>query len=304
MGIKANGKVVPRRSCRPLRVDEIHSTVEKKKREVCDALIERRWGTAINPPKDSSSFEDSKWEEYEDSDESPRQIPDVEDTVDANVRLMCQQPAYDRIINAEVLLQHGEKVQTGRAIQRSIGAEGTVLGSYDDNPLLNSIIYDVEFDDGTIKEYSANVIAENMLSQVDSEGFSTTIMGAIIDHKKDESTAISKEDMYVVTRRGQRKLRKTTCGWKLLIKWKDETESWVPLKDLKESHPVEVAEYAKARGISDEPAFAWWVPYTLRKRDIILSAVKSRIRKTTHKYGIEIPTSVEHAYQIDQKNGN
>ena len=53
---------------------------------------------------------------------------------------MCQQPAYDRIINAEVLLQHGEKVQTGRVIQRSIGAEGTVLGSYDDNPLLNSII--------------------------------------------------------------------------------------------------------------------------------------------------------------------
>ena len=302
--LKANGKVVPRRSCRPLRVDEIHSTVEKKKREVFDALIERRWGTAIKPPKDSSSFEDSKWEEYEDSDKSPRQIPDVEDTVDANGRLMCQQPAYDRIINAEVLLQHGEKVQTGRVIQRSIGAEGTVLGSYDDNPLLNSIIYDVEFDDGTIKEYSANVIAENMLSQVDSEGFSTTIMEAIIDHKKDESTAISKEDMYVVTRRGQRKLRKTTCGWKLLIKWKDETESWVPLKDLKESHPVEVAEYAKARGISDEPAFAWWVPYTLRKRDIILSAVKSRIRKTTHKYGIEIPTSVEHAYQIDQKNGN
>ena len=33
-------------------------------------------------------------------------------------------------------------------------------------------------------------------------------------------------------------------------------------------------------------AFIWWVPYTLRKRDIILSAVNKRIRKTTHKYGI------------------
>jgi hypothetical protein len=32
--------------------------------------------------------------------------------------------------------------------------------------------------------------------------------------------------------------------------------------------------------------------------------VKHRIRKTTHKYGIEIPTSVEHAYRIDTKNGN
>lgn len=125
-----------------------------------------------------------------------------------------------------------------------------------------------------------------------------------VDYKKDEATAVAKADMYVVTRRGGKRLRKTTCGWKLLIKWKDDTESWIPLKDLKESHPVEVAEFAKARGIADEPAFMWWVPYTLRKRDIILSAVKSRIRKTTHKYGIEIPTSIEHAYKIDERNQN
>jgi hypothetical protein len=38
--------------------------------------------------------------------------------------------------------------------------------------------------------------------------------------------------------------------------------------------------------LDDEPAFAWWVPYTLRRRDIILSKVKARVRKTTHEYGI------------------
>ena len=70
-------------------------------------------------------------------------------------------------------------------------------------------------------------------------------------------------------------MRQTTCGWSLLIKWKDETASWVPLKDLKESQPVEAAEYEKSIGIADEPDFAWWVPYTLKKRDVILSAVKS-----------------------------
>ena len=107
-----------------------------------------------------------------------------------------------------------------------------------------------------------------------------------------------------MTRRGHKRLRKSTVGWKLLVKWKDETESWVHLKDMKESHPVEVAEFARARGIADEPAFCWWVPYTLRKRDVILSAVKSRIRKTTHKYGIEMPISIEHAHRIDEANGN
>ena len=39
------------------------------------------------------------------------------------------------------------------------------------------------------------------------------------------------------------------------------------------------------------------------KRGIIISVVKSHIRKITNKYGIEIPTSAEHAHKIDQKNG-
>jgi hypothetical protein len=76
------------------------------------------------------------------------------------------------------------------------------------------------------------------------------------------------------------------------------------LKDLKESHPVETAEYAKARGLEKEPAFAWWVPYTLRKRDRIISAVRARTRRVTHKYGVEMPTSVQHAYELDRRNGN
>ena len=72
---------------------------------------------------------------------------------------------------------------------------------------------------------------------------------------------------------------------------------------MKESHPVEVAEYARARGIDKEPAFEWWAPHTLKKRQVILAALKKRIRKTTHKYGIKIPTSVEHAFELDRKNG-
>ena len=84
----------------------------------------------------------------------------------------------------------------------------------------------------------------------------------------------------------------------------DGSESWIHLKDMKESHPVEVAEFARARGITDELAFEWWVTYTLLKIDVILASVKSRIRKTTHKYGIELPTSQTHAYKIDRKNKN
>ena len=60
----------------------------------------------------------------------------------------------------------------------------------------------------------------------------------------------------------------------------------------------------KARGISTEPVLIWWVRHTLRKRDVIISSVKSRIFRTTHKYGTEIPTSIEHARKLDEANGN
>ena len=73
---------------------------------------------------------------------------------------------------------------------------------------------------------------------------------------------------------------------------------------MKESHPVETAKFAKARGVNDEAAFAYWVPHTLRKRNVIVSIVKSRARKTSHKHGIELPTSVENAHELDKKNGN
>ena len=73
---------------------------------------------------------------------------------------------------------------------------------------------------------------------------------------------------------------------------------------MKQSNPVEVAEYAAARKIEREPAFAWWVPYTLRRRDRIIAGVNARVRSTTHKYGVELPRTVEEALKLDKLNGN
>ena len=111
-------------------------------------------------------------------------------------------------------------------------------------------------------------------------------------------------DKYITTKTGTRRLRQTTVGWKFLVEWANSSRQWIDLKLLKESNPVQVAEYVTARNIADEPAFAWWVPYVLRKRDVIISAVNSRVRRTSHKYGIEVPTSVKHAIEIDRKNKN
>ena len=142
-----------------------------------------------------------------------------------------------------------------------------------------------------------------MWAQVDAEGNQYLVLDAITDHRRLDN-AVSKPDQYITTKCGQRKLRQTTIGWDMCVQWKTGEEQWVPLKDLKESNPVEVADYAKANGLVDEPAFKWWVPYVLRKRDYIISKVTTRVRKKTHKYGIRVPSSVKEAYEIDKLNGN
>ena len=53
-----------------------------------------------------------------------------------------------------------------------------------------------------------------------------------------------------------------------------------------------------------EPALALWVPHVLKKRDQIIAKVISRTKKKSHKYGVQIPMSVEDAYQLDKLNGN
>ena len=78
----------------------------------------------------------------------------------------------------------------------------------------------------------------------------------------------------------------------------------VPLSTLKESNPVELAEYCKVRKIDDQPAIAWWVDWTLKKKERIIKAVQHRTPKKLMKFGVQIPGSVEEAYMLNKENSN
>ena len=43
------------------------------------------------------------------------------------------------------------------------------------------------------------------------------MMKVIIDYCKDAATAVTKDDMYIVTKSGQKRIRKTTVGCQLLV---------------------------------------------------------------------------------------
>jgi len=117
--------------------------------------------------------------------------------------------------------------------------------------------------------------------------------------------AMSKDDAFLTTPSGQHRRRQSTRGWELLVRWTDGATTWIPLKDAKQAFPIQTAEYAVINQLQDEPAFAWWVPTVIKKRSAIVSKVKStKYWQRTHKYGIEVPKSVKHALELDQRNGD
>ena len=207
---------------------------------------------------------------------------------------------YDKLIGAQVLLDDGMKATVKR---RLTNFDGTPIGQAHSNPLLDTRQYEVELEDGTTDAYFANVIAENLYSQVDSEGRELLAFKEICDHRKN-ARAISIQDGYDISRNGNRTPKRTTVGWELLVEWRDGSTDWVPLKDLKDTNPVELAEYAVANKIAEEPAFKWWVDFCLRKRNRMINKVKAKYWRTTHKYGIKLPKTAEEALQLDKMNGN
>jgi hypothetical protein len=145
MGVTGESKGVPRGSVRPLDLAETHSEVEIKKRKVFDELIERRHGTSINPQKPMKGESDTNEPDDADGDantEPAGELPDLEDILDSTGKVLIQQPMWEKMINAEIIVQQGDKLQLGKAKRRSVDDNGVTIGIYCDNPIMNSILYE------------------------------------------------------------------------------------------------------------------------------------------------------------------
>ena len=196
--LTSKGSVVPRQSLRKLSQDELISESEKEKRSSFTAAVKAKLGDSVTKP---SKPMPPDFIPYSDGNLDPPVDDYEEDHVDEDGISQFEAPVTDYLIHAEVNLPKGEEMQRAKVISRSKSDDGRILGMYDDNPMLNTLLYDVQFPDGTIKEYAANIIAENMFSQVDADGYSHTILEAIVDHKKDDK-AVDCVDKYIQTKSG------------------------------------------------------------------------------------------------------
>jgi hypothetical protein len=192
----------------------------------------------------------------------------------------------------------GDDILSGKVVRRKRELDGTVRGGSNANSMLDTITYEIEFSDGRSDEYTAHISAENMYAQCDIEGRQYNLMEGIVDHKND-GHVFETADMYI--RHGSnRPERKTTKGWNLCVEWKYGITSWERLADLKESNPIEVAEYAAAKSFLDSPNFLWWEPHVLKKRSVIISVVTKSYQNRTHKFGIEVPKSWDDCVRLEK----
>ena len=248
------------------------------------------WST--HPFEDDPDFQ----EEFEDTMSNPK-VKEADE--------LFTPDTYDQYLQMELALPQWDSLEPrlAKVTKRLEDANGIPIGMANQNPLLDTRMYEVEFTDGEKAFLAANSIAENLFAQIDDEGNRQVLMNEIIDYQTN-GTELKQQDAFITTKTGTKRGRETTKGLELLIEWKDGSTNRVSLKDIKESYLVQVAKFALATHISMEPAFAWWVAFMLKKRNRILAKVKSKYWLRAHKFGIRIPKSVEEAKKIDEHNGD
>ena len=248
------------------------------------------WST--HPFEDNPDFQ----EEFEDA----MSIPEVKEEDE-----MFTTDTYDQYLQMEMALPQGNSLEPrlARVTKQLKDAKGIPIGMANQNPLLDTRMYEVVFVDGEMASPADNYIAKNLFTQTDDEENSQVLMNEIIDYQTN-GTELKQQDAFIMTKTGTKCRQETTKGWELLIEWKDGITNWVFLKDIKESYPVQVAEFALVTRISMEPALEWRVLFMLKKRNRILAKVKSKYWLRTHKCGIHIPRSVEEAKKIHERIGD
>jgi hypothetical protein len=92
----------------------------------------------------------------------------------------------DTYLNMELALpRNGAEVHFGRVLKRLREKDGIPIGTAHDNPMLDTRMCEVEFQDGHKASFAANAIVENLFAQIDDNGNRHALFDKITDHQTD-----------------------------------------------------------------------------------------------------------------------
>ena len=112
----------------------------------------------------------------------------------------------DNYIDMEIRLPLGEKELYDQAVGLCLDKDRRMIGVPNNNPYMNTVLYEIKFDNGTSQAYEANIIAENMWRTANNKGYHEDALHSIIDIQFCKNAV---KDGLIYGKRGKRKLTKT-----------------------------------------------------------------------------------------------
>jgi hypothetical protein len=126
------------------------------------------------------------------ANDEPVQVQDLDDVDELGPETDAY---YDKYISAKVLLPSGDDMLYGTILRQKHDVNGNLIGKSHSNPILDTSVYEVMFDNGNVEAYNTNLIAENICARTDKQGHTIYLLDKIIDHRK-KADALSMTDGY------------------------------------------------------------------------------------------------------------
>lgn len=116
----------------------------------------------------------------------------------------------DNLSGASVDLPGPRGQVHGKVKRRKVDPEINLLvGTHNDNPILDTRVYEVELPGGTYSDYSANILTKNIMAGVDDNGQTALLLDDIIGQRF-KADCVAESDRWYETPQGSKKRKITT----------------------------------------------------------------------------------------------
>ena len=112
----------------------------------------------------------------------------------------------------------------GEVIYQKQDVDGNPIGRENVNPIYDSCWYEVELDNGEVRDITENVIVERMYAHCDENGNDMLLYDSFIEYQKSERSIYLQDPQITVNGRYYKK--RLTADWEIFILWKYQSKIW------------------------------------------------------------------------------
>ena len=189
--LQPNDQYVCRSTLQHLTNEELQRSVHLDKRCQFDESVATHLGLASMVQDFPSENLTPDPDHYDDTDLIDPDRSDAEITPEMG----------DNYLSAEIMLPRGGTMVNGGVTAVKRDRDGNLIGLANSNPILDTRFYIVHFNDGDKTQLTANMMAESLYSQCDSDGHEYILLDKNVDHRRTD-TAIKLADQKVVHANG------------------------------------------------------------------------------------------------------